>query len=147
MERVGGKIESLGGTVTYDETSPDKPVVEVSLGLRNVTDADLACLKGLTKLKTLNLWQSQVTDAGLERLKGLTELESLDLSNTPVTGNGLEHLGLTINTDRNDAARGGDIGEISTEDSRLKAFVIPTNEELLIARDTLRVIKDAPRRW
>jgi acetate kinase len=27
------------------------------------------------------------------------------------------------------------------------ALVIPTNEELLIARDTVRCVKDAPRRW
>ncbi len=61
--------------------------------------------------------------------------------------NGLQHLGLTLLSERNEAVRPGEIGEISTEESTLKAFVIPTNEELLIARDTLRVIKDAPRRW
>lgn len=61
--------------------------------------------------------------------------------------NGLEHLGLTLDTQRNEATKPGSIGEISTEGSSLKAFVIPTNEELLIARDTVRVIVDAPRRW
>jgi acetate kinase len=29
----------------------------------------------------------------------------------------------------------------------VKVWVIPTNEELLIARDTVRCIRDAPRRW
>jgi len=61
--------------------------------------------------------------------------------------NGLEHLGLTLHLDRNAGVQAGDKGEISTDESRLKAFVIPTNEELLIARDTIRVIVDAPRRW
>jgi acetate kinase len=60
---------------------------------------------------------------------------------------GLEVIGLTFDRARNDAIRPGTAGEISTDDSRLKALVIPTNEELLIARDTLRVLKDAPRRW
>jgi acetate kinase len=32
-------------------------------------------------------------------------------------------------------------GLISTEDSKLLAYAIPTDEELLIARDTVRVIK------
>ena len=32
-------------------------------------------------------------------------------------------------------------GQISTHDSRLHAFVIPTDEELLIARDTVRCIQ------
>ena len=59
---------------------------------------------------------------------------------------GLEALGLTLDTGRNRAATGS-TAEITTDDSRLRAFVIPTNEELLIARDTYRVLKDMPRRW
>ena len=47
----------------------------------------------------------------------------------------------------NSAMVAGKEGEISTPDSRLKAWVIPTNEELLIARDTLRTVKNVPRRW
>jgi acetate kinase len=42
---------------------------------------------------------------------------------------------------------GGEAGEISRDGCSLRAFVIPTNEELLIARDTLRVLHDLPRRW
>ena len=33
------------------------------------------------------------------------------------------------------------------EAGKIKVFVIPTNEELLIARDTLRCVKSVPRRW
>ena len=62
-------------------------------------------------------------------------------------GQGLDALGLHIDPAKNRELRPGQTGEISTDDSRMKAYVIPTNEELLIARDTLRVIKDAPRRW
>ena len=60
---------------------------------------------------------------------------------------GLEHLGLTIDPDRNAALSPGSAGEISTEEATLKAWVIPTDEELLIARDTYRVVEDIPRRW
>ena len=35
-------------------------------------------------------------------------------------------------------------GKISTEDSKLLAYAIPTDEELLIARDTVRVIRGEP---
>ena len=38
-------------------------------------------------------------------------------------------------------------GEIGAEGSRVALCVIPTNEELLIARDTVRCVLDAPRRW
>jgi acetate kinase len=60
---------------------------------------------------------------------------------------GLESLGLTIDPSRNTDAVGGKTAKISSDGSRLAAYVIPTNEELLIARDTVRVITDAPRRW
>ncbi len=60
---------------------------------------------------------------------------------------GLDALGLTLDKKKNKTVTGGKSGLISTEDSALKAWVFPTNEELLIARDTLRVVEDAPRRW
>lgn len=61
---------------------------------------------------------------------------------------GLGVLGLEIDPERNAAALGGtQPQEISRDGSRLKAYVIPTNEELVIARDTVRVVENAPRRW
>lgn len=59
---------------------------------------------------------------------------------------GLQTLGLEIDEEKNKRAA-GELAKISTEASALHAYVIPTNEELLIARDTLRVVKNAPRRW
>jgi acetate kinase len=35
----------------------------------------------------------------------------------------------------------GTLGVISTKDSKIPVVVIPTNEELMIARDTARVLK------
>jgi acetate kinase len=60
---------------------------------------------------------------------------------------GLECFGLTIDEKVNAEIVNGKEGIISTKDSKLKAYVIPTNEELLIARDTVRCVKDVPRRW
>jgi len=60
---------------------------------------------------------------------------------------GLEALGLELDRDRNDALTGGEQGEITADGSRLRAHVIPTNEELLISRDTYRVVENLPRRW
>ncbi len=53
---------------------------------------------------------------------------------------GLEWMGLTLDAEANLAARHGREARISTEDSRLAAWVIPTDEELLIARDTARLV-------
>ncbi len=60
---------------------------------------------------------------------------------------GLERLGLVIDNERNDAIADGREGKITTDESTLDAYVIPTNEELLIARDAFRVLADMPRRW
>jgi acetate kinase len=60
---------------------------------------------------------------------------------------GLAWMGLTLEEEKNNALVGGKEGEITAAGSRLRAFVIPTNEELLIARDTLRTVENVPRRW
>jgi len=60
---------------------------------------------------------------------------------------GLQCIGLKLDNEANQEMSGGKAGLISQQNSKLKAYVFPTNEELLIARDTVRVIEDAPRRW
>jgi acetate kinase len=52
---------------------------------------------------------------------------------------GLEFLGISIDDDKNNI-RGKEV-EISKENSSVKVFVIPTNEEIMIARDTLALTK------
>jgi acetate kinase len=53
---------------------------------------------------------------------------------------GLEWAGLTIDAAANASLVGGREGRFSAPGSRLEAWVVPTDEELLIARDTFRVI-------
>jgi hypothetical protein len=67
-------------------------LVELNLGGTTVTDAGLAHVKGLSNLTRLQLHNSKITDAGLEHLKGLQKLTSLNLYGTAVTDQGLEHL-------------------------------------------------------
>lgn len=51
----------------------------------------------------------------------------------------LGYLGVKIDKERNNTR--GKIAKISTDDSTVEAYVIPTNEELVIARDTLELVK------
>jgi acetate kinase len=51
----------------------------------------------------------------------------------------LEPLGLVLDPARNAAVRGAE-GEISAASSRVRVFVIPANEELVVARETLRCL-------
>jgi acetate kinase len=55
----------------------------------------------------------------------------------------MEWVGLRIDAAKNQETIGRE-GLISTGDSKLLAYAIPTDEELLIARDTVRVIKGLP---
>jgi acetate kinase len=56
---------------------------------------------------------------------------------------GLEWAGLTLDAEKNKKTIGVE-NRISRDDSRLAAYVIPTDEELLIARDTARCILGEP---
>ncbi|HVZ76967.1 MAG TPA: acetate kinase [Gemmatimonadaceae bacterium] len=60
---------------------------------------------------------------------------------------GLSWLGVSLDSARNERMVGGVEGRISTDDSRVEAWVIPTDEELLIARDTVRVITGVETRY
>ena len=56
---------------------------------------------------------------------------------------GLDVLGLGLDHRANDGVRGTE-AEISPRGARVRAFVIPTNEEVLIARDTLHLVCGRP---
>jgi acetate kinase len=53
---------------------------------------------------------------------------------------GLKWMGVSLDADANSAMVAGAEGRITTAASRLHAWVIPTDEELLIARDTARLV-------
>ena len=52
----------------------------------------------------------------------------------------LKFMGVEINYDVNNTMRRGPEGEISTPDSKVKVYVVCTNEELMIARDTKEIV-------
>ncbi len=60
---------------------------------------------------------------------------------------GLSTLGIVIDKKKNNAMMHGKEGTLSARNAKIHTYVIPTNEELLIARDTVRTVKNAPRRW
>ena len=53
----------------------------------------------------------------------------------------MEFLGIKMDVERNNDVRGKE-GIISSDDSRVKVIVIPTNEELVIAEDTVKILHD-----
>ncbi len=60
---------------------------------------------------------------------------------------GLNWLGLDLDDERNALIKDGREGLITKDGSRLAAYVIPTDEELLIARDTVRCVRGVAQRY
>lgn len=54
--------------------------------------------------------------------------------------NGLEFIGIKIDINKNESLRGE--GYISSDDSKVKVLVIPTNEEIIVARESARIISE-----
>jgi acetate kinase len=57
---------------------------------------------------------------------------------------GLDAMGLAVDPSRNEGVRSTET-EISPEGARARVYVIPTNEELLIARDTQHIVSALPK--
>lgn len=55
---------------------------------------------------------------------------------------GLEHMGIVVDPARNEGRKKEET-LISTDDSPVKVFVVPTNEELEIAREAVALVKAA----
>jgi acetate kinase len=55
---------------------------------------------------------------------------------------GLEELGITLDRERNDRVREG-LGRISADGSRIEAWVVPTDEEAVIAQDAAALLDRA----
>ena len=53
----------------------------------------------------------------------------------------MDYFGIKIDKELNRSTR-GKLVKLSTPDSKVEVWVVPTNEELLIARDTLAVIAE-----
>jgi acetate kinase len=53
---------------------------------------------------------------------------------------GLGCMGVTLDEPRNGAARGDEVGRISTDDSKVAVLVVPTDEERMMAREALRTL-------
>jgi len=53
---------------------------------------------------------------------------------------GLEFLGVQFDDEANAKKNDGSIREISSKNSKVKVLIIPTNEELVIARETAQLL-------
>src|SRR5262245_26995808 len=77
LQKTLDDLTKLGATVKREEEEPSRPIIEVSLSEKDVTDSELAVLKNLTTLRKLDLSATKISGEGLRHLKGLASLQSL----------------------------------------------------------------------
>lgn len=78
----------------------------------------------------------------LDRIDAIVFTGGIGENGAPFRANIMQRLGILgvqMDETRNQTFLFGKEGEISSDDSRVKAFVIPTNEELVIAQDSARL--------
>src|SRR5947209_18556338 len=84
-DKAVATVERLGGQVLRNETKPGKPVRQVTLSGKEVTDADLKDLAGFKELEWLTLKNTQVTNASLTPVAPFKQLAALTLLGTQDT--------------------------------------------------------------
>lgn len=103
--RLVHQVSALGGTIGVTYIGPDwvhdgfvrrwhlfsKPS-HIDLSGCAVTDRDLECLSGMTRITLVDLTNTHIGDDGLEKLSDLPNLKKLLLEGTKVTDAGLAHL-------------------------------------------------------
>ena len=67
--------------------------------------------------------------------------ENADEMRKNITSN-FEYLGLEFDDSKNKGVRGKET-ELSKDSSRVKVWIVPTDEELVIARDTFKIVKES----
>jgi internalin A len=88
-------LKLLSPKITGDgieHLTKDRPWLEISLSLGLDDDTEMAQVKGLPCVRSLQLSRSKVTDAGLANIDGLTSLHYLGLTRTAITDAGLAHV-------------------------------------------------------
>jgi acetate kinase len=81
-------------------------------------------------IATMNGCDAIIFTAGIGENSPLIRQESLA---------GMDYLGIEVDVEKNNNAERGVCQKISTESSKTDVFVIPTNEELVIAIDTAKI--------
>jgi hypothetical protein len=83
-ERAAAAVVHLGGKVKFSGQGAKRVVIEIDLNRTNVTDDQLALLRGLAHLQMLNLSGTSITDRGLAVIHDVSSLKKLNLNLTQI---------------------------------------------------------------
>ena len=143
MNKYGYSIDEMLGIL-----NKKSGVLGVSGVSSDFRDLDKAAGEGIDNAKLaldmFNYWVAKVAGSYVAAMNGVDAIVFTAGvgENSKETRKGIceyfGYLGVTLDEAAN-SKRGEDI-MISTPDSKVKVFVIPTNEELVIARDTKEIV-------
>lgn len=148
-----GKFENKSMDEVYDIFNKKAGMLGISGISNDSRDVETAALQGNKRaILTEQLYARRVADyIGQYHVRlGGTEViaftagigENVPAMRTQILNEVKDALGIVIDEAANKSARGGLYGLISAPESKVKIFVIPTNEELMIVRDCLRLLND-----
>jgi len=143
--------EELSKSAAYTLVNKHSGVLGVSEISSDMRTVELEAEKGNERaLLTLKMYDYKITKyigAYTAAMNGLDILiftggvgENADTTRRGVAGN-LSFLGIEIDESKNTGLRGKEM-VISPENGKVKVMVVPTNEELVIAQDTVEIIKN-----
>ena len=138
--------EGMTATQVVNMLNKQSGLLALSQRSSDMRDVYVGAEEGDEKCKvTLDVWAYGVKKyigayaaamGGLDAIVFTAGIGENDYRSRASVCEGLEFLGVKLDPDKNKALRGAE-GVISAPDSKVQVWVIPTNEELAIARDTL----------
>ena len=105
---------------------------------KEMTEHSLLLICSHTKLRKTSVLYAAAM-GGVDAVVFTAGVGENDAATRSAVVEGLDFMGIKINEDKN-AARG--TVDISADDATVKTLVIPTNEELMIAIDTKRLVEN-----
>ena len=137
VQQVMDVLNKQSGLLGLSETSND--MRDIKKASREGNDKCTATIEAWAYgiIKTIGAYAAAMN--GLDALiftAGIGENDSLARG---IVASGLSILGVELDRQKNERVRGVE-AEISAPNSKVKVFLIPTNEELAIARDTMAIV-------
>lgn len=147
------KFENKTMDEVYDIFNKKSGMLGISGISNDSRDVETAALNGNKRaILTEKLYARRVADyigqyhvrlGGAEAIAFTAGIgENVPAMRTLILNEVKDALGIVLDEEKNKAARGGAYGLITTPESKVKVFVIPTNEELMIVRDCLRLLNE-----
>lgn len=138
IQEVTKILNKESGVFGISEVSPDFRDIEAEAAKGN--EKAILALKNYNYLVAQNIAKFAVTMQGIDVIVFTAGVGENQKNERDGICKNLSFMGVEIDSKKNEI-RGEEV-ELSTSNSKIKVFVVPTNEELVIARDTMNLVNN-----